>query len=139
MNFGRGDSDVDAEFYSFVREVDYCSGALLATPRVLFQDLGGFAAEYRPGYYEDTDYCFRIRERGYSVYYQPETVVMHREGATAGQDTSQGMKQYQIINRFKFMNRWQAILKHQPVPPGKLDSTALQVLAIQGIPKANQT
>jgi len=136
MNFGRGDTDIEAPLYNFVREVDYCSAALLATPRTLFQELGGFATEYRPGYYEDTDYCFRLRERGYATYYQPECAVVHREGGTAGRELSQGMKQYQAINRVKFINRWHKTLKHLPVPPRKLDPALLQVLAIGGRPNS---
>src|SRR4030095_14860823 len=45
-NFGKWDLDPDSALYSYVREVDYCSGALLATPRRLFRDVGGFDRRY---------------------------------------------------------------------------------------------
>ena len=131
MNFGRGDTKLDAPLYSYVREVDYCSGALLATPRSLFHELGGFDPIYRPGYYEDTDYCFKVRAKGYQVYYQPETAVVHREGGTAGTDLAVGMKQYQVLNQSKFIERWRDALKRQPVRPKKVDALALQALALR--------
>ena len=37
-------------------------------------------------YYEDTDLCFEARERGLRVLYEPAAVVVHVEGATAGND-----------------------------------------------------
>lgn len=129
MNYGRGDADLTAPQYSFLREVDYCSGALFATRRELFQKLGGFGTEYRPGYYEDTDYCFKVREAGLKVYFQPESAVIHLEGGTAGTDTAKGMKRYQVVNQGKFRARWAEALKSQPENPGWSNSAGLRALA----------
>jgi GT2 family glycosyltransferase len=129
MNLGRGDTDLDAPHYNFVREVDYCSAALLATRRALFEQLGGFDPEFRPGYYEDTDYCFRVRAKGYRVYYQPASAVVHREGGTAGLDPSTGMKQFQTINRQKFVDRWQEALNFRPPAPSQMSEKTYQALA----------
>ena len=74
-NFGKYDRNADAPLYNFVREVDYCSGALLATPRDLFLKLGGFDLRYAPAYYEDSDYCFNLRKHGFRVYYQPQSEI----------------------------------------------------------------
>jgi GT2 family glycosyltransferase len=127
-NFGRDDHDPDLPMYRVFREVDYCSAALLATPRATFLELGGFDLHYEPGYYEDTDYCFRLRDRGYRVFLQPESVVMHCEGATAGLDVSVGMKRYQVVNREKFITRWQDALERQADRPDRLDFVELHAL-----------
>lgn len=131
MNFGRGDTELDAPLYNFVREVDYCSGALFATRRALFNKLGGFDTKFRPGYYEDTDYCFKARKCGFRVYYQPEGAVVHREGGTAGTDVSRGMKRYQVINQAKFKQRWKSALLRQPPRPNKVDAAALLALSVR--------
>ena len=116
-NFGRNDPAPDHPLYNHVREVDYCSGALLATRRSLFMAVQGFDRRYAPAYYEDTDYCFRVRQEGYKVYYQPESVVIHFEGASSGTDVAAGIKRYQTINRQKFVARWRDALQRQPPPP----------------------
>jgi hypothetical protein len=57
--YGRGDEPF-APMYSFRRDVDYCSGAFLLTPRKVWNDLGGFDHSFEPAYYEETDYCMRL-------------------------------------------------------------------------------
>jgi len=111
-NYGRGMGPDDPEF-NFVREVDYCSGACLMVRKDLWDVIGGFDRRYSPAYYEDTDLCFEVRKRGYKVYYQPKSVVIHHEGKTAGIHLCEGFKKYQVINREKFVSKWDNELKAQ--------------------------
>ena len=131
-HFGRGEANAMKQLFDYVRQVDYVSGALLATPRKLFADLGGFDPDFAPGYYEDTDYCFRLREHGYGVYYQPEAVVVHLEGATAGTDHATGMKRYQEINRKRFRVRHAAALREQRPRPDSIGADSWAELAHRG-------
>jgi GT2 family glycosyltransferase len=128
-NFGKGDPEPDAPLFDCVREVDYCSGALLATPRRLFEELGGFDTAFAPAYYEDTDYAFRVRQRGYRVLYQPASQVVHLEGRTAGRDLSAGAKRHQVANRATFARRWATTLATQPAHPGGFDRVVWHRLA----------
>jgi O-antigen biosynthesis protein len=128
-NFGKHDETANAPLYSFLREVDYCSAALLATRRSLFLEAGGFDARFQPAYYEDADYCFALRAKGHRVYYQPESVVVHFEGASSGTDITTGVKSYQAVNRGKFVQKWADVLRHQPSPPPQYDFVALHELA----------
>ena len=132
-HFGRGDFDANSLLFNYVRDVDYCSGALLATPRALFRELGGFDVSYRPGYYEDVDYCFRLRTSGCLVYYQPESAVIHMEGVTSGDNLSRGMKRYQVMNRDRFFDRWRTVLEadHRE-RPAHFDQESWYALAHRG-------
>ena len=112
-NYGREDV-AGKPAYNFMREVDYCSGACIALRTELFRELGGFDERYAPAYYEDTDLAFRIRDAGLKVLVQPASTVIHHEGVTSGTDLSTGVKQYQLINQEKFVDRWQEELKLQP-------------------------
>ena len=108
-NYGRLEDPTDPRF-NFVREADYCSGAAIAIPRPLFNELNGFDALYTPAYYEDVDLAMRVRVHGLKVRYQPTSVVVHLEGGTAGTDLTQGMKAYQVENQKKFFTRWKTAL-----------------------------
>jgi O-antigen biosynthesis protein len=125
-NFGRGANDPDAPQFSYLREVDYVSGALLATPADVFRSFGGLDPVYGFGYYDDSDYAFKLRRSGLRVYFQPESVVVHMEGGTAGTDLSAGPKRNQELSRRVFSDRWASELTAQPERPA---SPSVGVLA----------
>ncbi len=76
--YGRG-GDPTAPEFNFERQVDFCSAALVLTPRDLFERLGGFDERYKPAYYEDADYCATLWTHGFRVMYQPKAVAIHYE------------------------------------------------------------
>ena len=55
-------------------------------------------------YYEDVDLCFRARELGMRVIYEPRATVIHDEGGTAGTD-SRRLQRFQEANR-RFVDAW---------------------------------
>ncbi len=81
-NIGRFSSRKDPSL-RYARTVDYVSGASLAIPRDFFLSLGGFDMRYAPGYYEDTDLAFAARAVGRSVWYVPDSIVIHAEGVSS--------------------------------------------------------
>jgi len=109
-NFGRF-KNPQLPVYNYAREVDYCSGASIMVPKVLFDELAGFDEYYLPAYCEDSDLALKIRDRGYRVIYQPLSEIIHYEGVTSGTDTSQGVKAYQVENSKKLFERWQTRLQ----------------------------
>jgi GT2 family glycosyltransferase len=116
MNWGLGLDPGDPRF-CHLRDADYVSGAALMIPRALFERLGGFDEAFAPGYYEDTDLCFRVRhEAGLRVVVQPLSRVIHHEGGTAGRDTGIGPKRFQRLNHPRFFHRWKHVLEtHRPL------------------------
>jgi GT2 family glycosyltransferase/SAM-dependent methyltransferase len=113
-NYGHGQHPERPQF-NYVRQVDYCSGASLMMPRELFNSLGGLDPVFAPAYYEDCDLCFRVRAKGLNVYYQPKSVVVHKEGVSHGVDVNAGVKRYQLVNQGVLRDRWAAALAaHYP-------------------------
>lgn len=76
--YGRGEDPESPEFL-FRRDVDFCSGAFLLTPRDLFLEVGGFDEAFAPAYYEEVDYCLRLRGLGRRTVYEPDAAVLHFE------------------------------------------------------------
>jgi len=117
-NYGRYD-DPERPEYNYVKQVDYISGACLMVRKELWERIGGFDERYVPAYYEDTDLAFEIRRLGYTVMYQPKSVVYHLEGASHGTDIHSGIKKSQEINSKKFLEKWSAELSTEHFPNGK--------------------
>ncbi|MBU9889714.1 MAG: glycosyltransferase, partial [Candidatus Omnitrophica bacterium] len=42
-----------------------------------FAELGGYDRRFLPGIFEDADLCLRAAQKGYSMYYEPRSVVFH--------------------------------------------------------------
>jgi GT2 family glycosyltransferase len=60
--------------------VDWVSGACLMIRRDLAVGTGGFDEAYFM-YWEDADWCHRVKDRGFEVVCEPRSTVLHDEGA----------------------------------------------------------
>lgn len=119
-NVGRFEKRGDPH-YLYRRDVDYVSGAALLIEKSLFSEVGGFDVRYAPAYCEDMDLAFSVRARGRRVVYDPTSVIVHCEGVSSGTDVFTGIKQYQRINREKFIAKWSSALREQPSPHTPVD------------------
>jgi glycosyltransferase involved in cell wall biosynthesis len=108
-NFGRLDDPARPE-YGYLRDVDYVSGASIALPRALWEQLDGFDTLFAPAYAEDADLAFRVRDAGLRTVVQPLSQLLHFEGITSGTDTGSGAKAYQVANLAKLRERWAHVL-----------------------------
>ncbi len=111
--YGKG-LPFDAGEVSYPREVDYVSGAFLLTKRSLFAEVGGFDEDFAPCYYEDIDYCFRLRQRGFRSVYEPAALLVHLGQGSLGQQWH--VNRFLQANRPKFSDRHAAALAQAPDP-----------------------
>ncbi len=117
-NYGNGD-DPRKPQYNYVREADYISGAAIMLPRARWDEMGGFDEAFLPAYCEDSDLAFRLRKAGWKVLYQPQSVVVHHEGASHGTDIGSGVKAHQVANTKKLYERWRDTLEREAQPNGQ--------------------
>jgi len=119
LGYGRNSNPASPE-YNFVREVDFCSGACLLVSKNLFTELGGFDERYAPAYYEEADFCFSLRQSGFKVVYQPETVVIHYEFGSCSHEKASELSE---VNKKKFVEKW-----GESLAKDKLDMTETNVV-----------
>jgi GT2 family glycosyltransferase len=101
---GVGAPDEDA--WNHARQVGYVTGAAMAFRRQVLDEVGLLDEGFWPGYYEDADFCFRVHEAGYEVWYVPEACLIHDESAALS-----GTRNLQVaFNR----GRIRFVLKHLP-------------------------
>jgi len=66
-----------------VQEADWLTGACLIVRRVAAEAVGLYDEVNFPGMYgEDLDWCWRIRQAGWKVYFDPAATVSHCESAS---------------------------------------------------------
>ncbi|MEM1120545.1 MAG: glycosyltransferase, partial [Bacteroidota bacterium] len=108
VNIGKGDNQ-NKKRYNKLKQVGYVSGCAMYIKRSTIASIGVFDDQFHPCYFEDSDYCYTAKTVGLQTVVTPESVVYHHEGATAGTTTDGEFKQYQAINRARFLAKH----KHQ--------------------------
>lgn len=118
-NYGRN-QDQRAPQFGYVKEVDYCSGASICLRTETWRKLDGFDPHFTPAYCEEVDLAFRLREQlGLATIYQPRSVLIHHEGVSHGTDVTSGIKNYQVVNQRKLLERWKNILERDHFANGQ--------------------
>ncbi|KAB2930666.1 MAG: glycosyltransferase [Candidatus Contendobacter sp.] len=79
----RGDNGY-LSYIAMARDCAAVTAACMLTPRRLFLEMGGFDTDQFAVAYNDPDYCYRLRDRGYRVVYTPDAELFHFEGQTRG-------------------------------------------------------
>ena len=59
------------------RFIDALPTCNLAVRRNVFEEVGGFDESFKCASAEDYDLCYRMRDRGYKIFYDPEVSVLH--------------------------------------------------------------
>jgi len=91
-----GGFDEPAADHDLEQEVPTASGACAAIRRALWDDFGGFDAEYF-AYHEDTELSLRCYLQGLSVVYVPTAVVVHRY------EFSRNVRKNYLLERNRFL------------------------------------
>ena len=79
---------------TYLRDADYVTGAFFATEFKVFKNIGGFDQGYRPLYFEELDYCLKIKRTGRKVAVNHNSVARHFEGASVKKFSKNFYKYY---------------------------------------------
>jgi GT2 family glycosyltransferase len=66
--------------YDAPADVEQPAGAFLMFRREAWEKLGGFDERFYPIWFEDVDFCKRLRDCGFRVRYEPRAIAVHRGG-----------------------------------------------------------
>jgi GT2 family glycosyltransferase len=81
----RGQGQPDDGRFDAPCEIFAASGTAALYRRAAFEDVGYYDADFR-GYYEDVDWGFRARLRGWSAWYVPAARAFHKGSASVGRE-----------------------------------------------------
>ncbi len=84
---------------SETRQVDWVSGACLMARREAIEQIGMLDEDIFM-YFEDNDWCLRIRKGGWKIYYCPEVSITHIGGQSVRQSPAARQVYYQSLMYF---------------------------------------
>jgi len=82
-----------------VQEVDWVSGACLMVRRQAIEQIGLLDEKFFL-YFEDNDWCLRMRKEGWKIYYNPNVPVQHHGGQSLPQNPMAGQAYYESLLYF---------------------------------------
>ena len=92
------------EEYNQQKVVDYSCGASLLVRKSVWGE--GFDEIYSPGYFEETDFCLRLKDKGYDVIYCPDSEVIHFTSQSFGEKNSALIERNYKIFKDKRKNQY---------------------------------
>lgn len=98
-----GCREKDEGQYNEVKVTNYAHGGGMMVPRKVIEEVGGLPEDFFI-YYEEFDWCEQIKRKGYKVYYQPNSLIYHKESMTTGK-ASPFKTFYNTKNRIYYMRR----------------------------------
>ncbi len=112
---GRGEP-VDSSQFGEATEVQCLISACWLMKREVWEQLGGLDEVFNPAQYEDLDFCYRARDAGWEVWYEPRAEMYHYEGVTTDGSVDVNFKYVTIKNGLEFKRRWQHMFSDENGP-----------------------
>lgn len=113
---GRG-AAIDDSRFNVRREVQYLISACCMTRRSVLEQAGGFDEAFNPVQFEDTDLCYRIREKGYRILFEPAVEMYHYESSTTAGTAALPNTALVVRHGLLFKQRWMRMIEKEDGPP----------------------
>ena len=83
--------------------VEYVTGALFVIRRTVWQTIGPLDDNFYPGYFEESDYCYRARAHGYEIACAPGVQATHLRSSSEWQKDPVRHNANQHRSRYRFI------------------------------------
>lgn len=86
--------------YNHEAEVDQPMGSCLLISCRAIEDVGRFDNQF-PIFFNEVDWCYRAKERGWKIYFTPQAEVIHHGGASTSQaPVKMAIESHRSLKRF---------------------------------------
>ena len=97
--------------YTYISEnsthsVDSVSGACMMFPVSLYYELKGFDERFFL-YFEDTDFCYQAKKKGYKIIYNPEVSIYHHKYGSSNNRILMNRIHF-YVSMFKFLFKYRS-------------------------------
>jgi GT2 family glycosyltransferase len=73
--------------------------------RDAYDDVGGFDEQFFPAWYEDVDFCQRLKAHGWAIYFVPEAKFQHDGGYAAALLGARAFAEAYYRNQLRYANK----------------------------------
>jgi GT2 family glycosyltransferase len=87
------------------REVDWVIGACMMVRRDAYESLGGMDERFFL-YFEDVDWCYRMKKHGWTVCYVPSAVMKHYHRRESAKLIPDRQLVAHLLSTFRFLDKW---------------------------------
>jgi GT2 family glycosyltransferase len=95
---------LDAD-YSQQQEVEQPAGACLAITRAAWNKIGGFDEQFFPVWFEDVDFCKRLREQGGKIIYCPTARFRHSGAHSVSRLSFRDKQRFWYTNMLRYARK----------------------------------
>lgn len=100
-----GEGEEDKGQYDSERELTFSTGCLMMIKAEVLKKVGLLPEEYFM-YYEDVDFCLKLREAGYKLWFVPTAKIYHKVSASTGGEASPFAIEWNTRNRILLMKKF---------------------------------
>ncbi|MFX0195699.1 MAG: glycosyltransferase family 2 protein [Candidatus Hodarchaeota archaeon] len=105
-----GAREEDNGMYDFEKDYDFVDDVFLLVRRSVFEEVGGYDPNFFL-YFEETDWCARVRKAGFRIVYTPKAKIWHKGSMSTGGGMNPTHIYYLNRNRIVFLRRNANVLR----------------------------
>jgi GT2 family glycosyltransferase/lipopolysaccharide/colanic/teichoic acid biosynthesis glycosyltransferase len=94
--------------HASTREVDWLLGAAMFVRREAVEAVGLMDERFFL-YFEDVDWCYRMKQHGLRVYYHPESIVVHGYARESAQSVLNRSFVSHLVSLFRYYEKWNKV------------------------------
>src|SRR5215467_8968653 len=86
--------------------VEQVAAAALIIRREAYDDAGRFDEQFYPAWYEDVDFCWKLKRRGWETYFAPQAEFLHDGGYSTAALGTEAFPYSYYRNQARYAQKW---------------------------------